>query len=345
MAPLVSVILPCYNAGRFVAEALDSLVSQTHHELEILALDDGSTDDTAAILQALADKDSRVTLMRSTTNQGLVATLNQGVSAASGDFIARMDADDIAAPQRLEHQVAFLCARPEISLVGTGARLVTADGSRTLRPYTVRCTNPAGARFMSLFATPIAHPTMCAHAAVMHAHPYDQGLNSLHTEDYELFSRMLSSGASLTNLVEPLLTRRVNPRGVSLANEAAQITNFIGCARRHLRRETGLTPTGGVHRVLVNRIDESVMAGDLDQGVKLLTHLKLRALAINPEAASDISRIADMQMLDILLQAARRGSSAVRFEAVQLMARYRPLGSAAARSYLKTKLQPSARAR
>src|SRR5437588_11852113 len=102
---LVSVVLPCFNAEPVVRDALDSLVRQTYEDLEIVALDDGSSDGTARILQEYAARDSRVRVFASASNEGVVGTLNRGVREASGEFIARMDADDVAAPERIERQV------------------------------------------------------------------------------------------------------------------------------------------------------------------------------------------------------------------------------------------------
>ena len=95
--PLVSVVLPCFNAERFLPAALDSLLRQTYRDLEILAVDDGSRDDTPRILEAYAGRDPRVRVLTNDSNLGLVPTLNRGVAEARGDFIARMDADDVSA--------------------------------------------------------------------------------------------------------------------------------------------------------------------------------------------------------------------------------------------------------
>lgn len=341
----MSILLPCYNAERFVAQALDSLLGQTHSRLEVLALDDGSTDSTSEILQSFAAKDQRVVYIRAATNHGLVTTLNHGVKAARGEFIARMDADDFAAPDRIAKQLAFLTHRPDVSVVGTASRWIAAEDGRTLRPRPVRCVEPAGARFMGLFATPVSHPTILARAEVMRAHPYGIGSASLHTEDYEMFARMLFHGVNFANLPEPLLTARVDPRGVSLRYEAVQIEHFVMSSREHLERETGHSPDRGAHRVLVNRIDASVTPDDLAQGLELLADLEIRAIGAagsdSDAAVADIRRVADMQRVDIFVQGAARGTAAVRAAAARLASRHlRLLRSHAARTYILSKATP-----
>lgn len=344
-AGLVSVLMPCYNAERFVAQALDSLLRQTYTKLEILALDDGSTDSTARILADLAIADRRVVVIRAKTNCGLISTLNRGLAVAKGEFIARMDADDISAPERITQQVTLLRRRPDLSLVGTGATWIGADDGRVLRPRPIRCLEPAGARFMSLFATPVNHTTVLARAATMRGHTYGRGNASLHTEDYELFARMLSEGINFANIPQPLITIRVDPSGVSLKNETLQVANFVTCARRHLERETGIRPAPGEHRVLVNRIDRHITPSDLRRGLQLLGLLQSQALmreaAGGSHVADDIRRVADMQRVDILLQAAKRGAPPVRLAALKLIAHHRWLvRSQAARAYLLTKFRP-----
>jgi glycosyltransferase involved in cell wall biosynthesis len=339
-AGLVSVLVPCYNAERFVAQALESLLGQTYKNVEIYALDDGSTDSTATILAMFAERDSRIEVIRSDVNRGLIATLNHGVAAAEGEFIARLDADDIAAPDRLALQLALLRGRPEISVVGSGANVIDAVSGRWRRPQPARCFDPAGAEFMSLFATPISHPTMVARVEAMRDHPYGVGAASLHVEDYELFARMLFRGIQFANLPEPLVTRRADPAGVSGRHEATQIANFVLCAREHLARVTGLSPSLSTHRTLLNRIDQTVTASDLTAGLRLLDTLESRALGVNDTAAAaDISRVAAMQRIDILAQAAIRGSRSVRMAAARLAHGYRWfIRSQAARSYLLTKV-------
>jgi len=338
--PLVSVVLPCYDAERFLAEALDSLLAQTYSRLEILALDDGSSDGTLRILEEFAARDTRVRVLRNPTNQGVIRTLNRGVAEAGGEIVARMDADDVAAPTRIERQVGVLAARPEIDLVGTGVEVVDSSDGRPLRPWPVRCLEPGGARFAALFATPVMHMTIAARAEAMRAHPYGGAPDSLHTEDYEMFARMLDDGAGLCNIDESLMTVRSDPASVSARHEEIQVENFVRCSARHLERTLGVRPEPAAHRVLVNRIDATVGARDLRKGLNWLGRIEREFLRREFGSAAEVRRAADLQRVDILVQAALKGRPGVRAMAAPLAFRYgRRLLSPPARNYLVGKLR------
>lgn len=338
--PLVSVVLPCYDAERFLAQALESLLGQTYGKLEILAIDDGSGDRTAAILAELGARDERIRVLRNAENQGVIRALNRGVAEARGEVIARMDADDVAAPERIERQVAVLAERPEVDLVGTGVEVVDGGTGRRLRPRPVRCLEPGGARFAALFATPAMHMTIAARAEAMRAHPYGGTPDSLHTEDYEMFARMLDDGAGICNIEEPLMTVRVDPGSVSARHEEIQVENFVRCAARHLERTLGVRPDPAAQRVLVNRIDATVRAGDLREGLRRLDRIEREFLRREPGSAAEIRRAADLQRVDVLVQAALKGRPGVRATAPLLALRYgRRLLSPPARRYLTGKLR------
>jgi glycosyltransferase involved in cell wall biosynthesis len=341
--PLVSILLPCFDAERFLPTALDSLVRQTYTELEILALDDGSRDATLQILEAHAVRDARIRVLRNAANRGLIAALNRLMSEARGPFVARMDADDIAMPQRVERQIEILLRRPEIDAVGTGVQVVGADARSRVRPRPVRSLEPGGARFMGLFGPPVVHPTLLARASVMRAHPYGASVQSLHTEDYELFTRMLSAGVQFANLPEPLVAVRVQASGVSLRHERTQIANFVECAARHLEQTLDVRPDPAVLRVLVNRMDAGVTSRDLRDGLRLLDRVERAFLAREPGSSSEITGIADEQRVDIVVQALLKADPAVRLTALtQGLLRTRRVVSHRSRRYLAGKL-PGAR--
>jgi len=134
------VLMPVYQAERYLEEAVGSILAQSFDDFELLALDDGSTDASPRILAALARGDDRIRVMRS-EHVGLVTRLNQGLAAARGEFIARMDADDISRPERFERQVAYLEAHPDCVAVGTGTDEVDPE-RRIIRTLDIRTTHP-----------------------------------------------------------------------------------------------------------------------------------------------------------------------------------------------------------
>ncbi len=335
---LVSIVLPCNDVELFVRAALGALLTQTWKELEILAIDDGSTDGTRTVLESHARDDARVRILVNERNVGLVATLNRGVGEAAGDYVARMDADDVCHPDRIRRQMGVLERHPEVGVVGTGAWLLDSAGRRVGdRP--TRCVTPGGARFLGLFATPLVHGSVLARAGVMKAHPYDASAEAAHTEDYELFARMLAAGVGLANVEAPLYGLRVRPGSVSRAHEPVQVDNFVRCARRHLERTTDLRPTDGAHRVLVNRITPATTPADLRAGLRCIDALERMFLVRQPDAGDEIRAVAAQQRVDVLGQALLKGAGVLRVAALPMLVRYGgSLLSPGGRRHLATKL-------
>ncbi|GAA0540133.1 glycosyltransferase family 2 protein [Chitinophaga japonensis] len=128
--PLVSVIIPCYNGASYIRQALESISAQTYQQLEILVLDDGSTDGSYSVITECSRQDDRIKVIRHERNEKLIATLNKGIELAQGKYIARMDADDIALPDRIEKQVTFMEAHPEAGICGTFMAVFDEQGRR-----------------------------------------------------------------------------------------------------------------------------------------------------------------------------------------------------------------------
>ena len=125
--PLVSVVMPVFNREKFLAEAIESILSQTVTDFELIIVDDGSTDGSAEIIRAYAERDSRIRFIQLSENTGNASARNAGIAVACGDYIAGMDSDDISLPERLQQQVEFLESHPEIDAVGVGTRIVNED--------------------------------------------------------------------------------------------------------------------------------------------------------------------------------------------------------------------------
>ena len=117
--PMISVVMPVYNAEKYVAEAVESILQQTYTDFEFIIIDDCSTDNSYGILQTYAAKDIRIRLFKNDVNNKLPNTLNFGIAQSNGKYIARMDADDISLPERFAKQVEFMESHPEIGVCGT----------------------------------------------------------------------------------------------------------------------------------------------------------------------------------------------------------------------------------
>ena len=217
--PLVSVLLAAHDAERFLGAAVQSVLGQTENDLELVVVDDGSTDGTAELLARLADP--RLVVLRNEQRSGLAASLNRALGAATGRYAARLDADDVALPSRLERQLAALRARPELALVGSSVLELDENG-RPGRAHVM----PSGARAVrwhAHFGSPFLHPTVLFDRELVERHGlrYDERLAE--SEDYELWSRLLDV-AEGDNLDEPLVLYRVHPGQATVRRRNLQRT-------------------------------------------------------------------------------------------------------------------------
>ena len=214
--PRVTVLLPVWNGAAYLADALESICAQTLADFELLIVDDGSTDDTPAILERYRSRDPRIRVSRQ-AHAGLVAALNRGLDLSRGGYIARMDADDVSAPERLAVQVAFMDEHPDVGLCGTWLKLV---GGRRIWRYPC---DDADVRCALLFETAIAHPTvMFRRSCVLEQNlRYDAAYE--HAEDYALWLRCAQqSRFRLANIPRSLHYLRLHVDRVSKQFAGAQ---------------------------------------------------------------------------------------------------------------------------
>ena len=167
-APLISVCMPVYNAERYLGEAVESILTQTLGDFELLALDDGSTDGSLRILQHYAAHDPRIRLI-SRPNKGLVTSLNELVDQARGEFLARMDADDITMPERFEKQVDYLRAHPDCAVVGCRVWETDADGDTVAEYPTLSDHDEIDAFHFRLMGPALLHPSVMMRRAAVQA--------------------------------------------------------------------------------------------------------------------------------------------------------------------------------
>jgi len=207
-APLVTVLMPVYNGEPFVADAVESILGQTFRDFEFLILDDASTDRSVEIIEGYGD--SRIRIVRNEQQIELIRTLNRGLELARGKYVARMDADDISLPERLERQVAFLEANPDVG--ACGAWVVTmGDCEGEIWGYPESATE---IRCRLLFDAALAHPSVCMRrdAFARHHLQFDEAYP--HAEDYQLW-RTASEKFPLANIGEVLVRYRIHADSVS----------------------------------------------------------------------------------------------------------------------------------
>jgi len=220
--PTITVVMPVYNSEQTLAEAIDSICAQTFPDWELLALDDGSRDDSLEISRVAAASDDRVKPIP-LDHTGLAGTLIRGLELASGEFVARMDADDISLPDRFEKQVAFLRRNPEVAVVGGAAELFSDQGDLG-RQMRHPCQPDAVAAVLEE-NNPLIHPSvMMRRAAVRDVGGYR--LPFPPSEDYDLWLRV-AERYRLANIPDVILRYRIGGSQESMARAAQQVMSVL----------------------------------------------------------------------------------------------------------------------
>jgi glycosyltransferase involved in cell wall biosynthesis len=189
--PLVSVLIPAYNSARYIGESLYSVSRSDYPNLETIVIDDGSTDHTHDVVAQFSGSLNYIKLEQ---NRGLAAALNAGIAAARGEFVARLDADDLSEPWRFHEQVKFLVENPDIAVVGCGADVFGAAYSVYRSPE--RHIDIVDA---FLVGNPIIHPTVMVRRDLIRENAYFYDETALNEEDYELWARLIAQGKMLAN--------------------------------------------------------------------------------------------------------------------------------------------------
>lgn len=187
--PLVSVIIACYNCEKYVKSAILSITTQTYKNLEILITDDSSTDNTYRILCELAKSDNRIVVFKNETNLKLPKTLNDMIARSNGKYIARMDADDISLPERIEKQVAWMESHPDYAICGTNAWYI-AENEKRIGKSRIPATNEEINR-AKYYISPFLHPSVLVLKKILETYQYND--KYLKAQDYELWFRILKN--------------------------------------------------------------------------------------------------------------------------------------------------------
>lgn len=186
--PTVSVVMPCYNAERYIRTAIESVLEQTFDDFELIMVVDSSTDGTGDIVREYAEKDSRIVPVFNEHNIGLTASLNKGIDVAQGEFVARMDADDISYPERFEKQVAYLRANPDVCMVATSRERIDEEGNI----ISAKSIAPGKEKLKEMMKVTCSVPhgsVMFRRKEVIQLGKYREGIH--YAEDYDLWLRMI----------------------------------------------------------------------------------------------------------------------------------------------------------
>ena len=237
-APKISVVMAVFNGERYLADAVESILHQSFRDFELVILNDGSTDESGKILRDFALRDSRIRLF-DRNRHGLTRGLNRGIAVAQGQYLARMDADDVALPARFQAQVDYLDAHPEVLALGGQARLVSPEGWPLCQWAVPTGHEEIDAAHMAGLPGQLIHPTsMMRLDAVRRV----GGLNEQWTyaQDYDLWLRLAEIG-KLSNLRETVLNYRLHFSSVTFARRRSQCESVAGIAKS-ARARRGMPP-------------------------------------------------------------------------------------------------------
>lgn len=210
---MISVIMPVFNAERFLKPAIQSILDQTFTDFELIIIDDGSKDNSFEVADGFRKIDSRIKLIRLSINQGAANASNVALRSARGKYIARMDADDISLPERFSRQVEFMETHPDVGISGSRMQFMEESG-RLLSTIPPLFQGDLSIHWHSLFESPFFNPTVMIRKSMFDKYNLQYNLSAVYGEDYELWSRLLPLTKG-ENLSEVLLRYRLHPQSIT----------------------------------------------------------------------------------------------------------------------------------
>ncbi len=218
--PAITVLMPVYNAEKYLKQAIESILNQTFTDFEFLIINDCSTDNSLKIIRQMHDVDNRIRLVNNEKNLKLTSSLNKGIDLAKGKYIARMDADDISMPQRLEKQYEFMERYHEIGICGTWVQSFGLENA--IAKYE---TKDIYIKLKMLHESHFCHPSVIIRTKILKQHNLYYNPNYLYSEDYEFWCRALKY-TKFANIPEILLKYRKSKNSISATEYEMQKQNF-----------------------------------------------------------------------------------------------------------------------
>ncbi len=236
--PAVSVILPAYNCEKYIAQAIESVLQQTFTDLELIIINDGCTDKTESVI--LSFTDPRIIYLKNEINRGLIFTLNKAIDITRGKYIARMDADDISIPIRLQMQKDFLDQHSETGLVASTVEFID-NNNRPGEYWELDKKTLTSSLIKQVMAKEscIAHPSVMGRSEIFQKYRYKDYQKNI--EDFDLWLRLLNDGIIISKIETPLLLYRLHEHSVTKADQKTKNVFFkvAKCKYKFMVREIG----------------------------------------------------------------------------------------------------------
>jgi glycosyltransferase involved in cell wall biosynthesis len=226
-SPLVTILMPVYNAEKYLNRAIDSILSQSYNNIEFLVINDGSTDNSLNIIRSY--KDERIVLVENDKNRGLIYSLNIGIEIAKGKYIARMDADDISFQDRIQKQCNFLEKNITVGILGT-----LIEGETKFKVYADQKLNSNELKARIIFNNIFNHPTIMFRSSFLKEKNINYNSEYPHAEDYNLWLTALND-TEFAILIEPLLYYENHQDQVSYIYDQEQRTSILKTQQKFLR--------------------------------------------------------------------------------------------------------------
>lgn len=314
MRPLISILFPCYNAEKYLPYSLESILNQDYTNLQVICINDGSTDGTLRLLQDYCTADTRIEILDLQQNRGLIESLNRGIDLVRGQYFARMDADDYCPPDRISIQMDYIQKHPEFDLVSGGYHYFIQN-NRPLEYLPPVALRPAALRFISLFSTPLTHAAVLGKSTLLHGmYWYDK--NYPHSEDYELFSRLALEKVPMANIPTSLYWVRLNPDSVSVRHNDQQVRSHLSIAQRNISQHFG--PAHHINeallRVISNRLNHPVSITTMRDGLLLIDRffdLEIAGEKLSSAEIREIRAYLILHKVNIIIQSNKVNFSAL----------------------------------
>jgi glycosyltransferase involved in cell wall biosynthesis len=238
--PRVTVLMPVYNAEKYLRDAIDSILRQTYSDYAFLIINDGSTDDSVKIIQSYSDE--RIRVIDNEKNIGLSSTLNRGIELAIGEYIVRMDSDDISLPTRIEKQVSFMDNHPEVGVCGTWIKYIGVPRRPWRSSIYKFPTKHKDIKSRLLFGSNFCHPSVIMRKSLIERFHLRYDPEHYYTEDYGLW-QTCSFCFPLANIPEVLLLYRVHPGSITNSDKTIEFENIQRINRLNIQNlDIGFSP-------------------------------------------------------------------------------------------------------
>jgi len=223
-SPNISVIMPVYNGGVFLKEAIVSVLNQSYSDFELILLNDGSTDNSEEIIHSLSDE--RIRYIKNEKNSGLIATLNRGLSESRGKFIVRMDQDDISLPNRFQKQIDYLSQHPQVAVVSSKLMLIDENGNdKGCWNDDYETTSPSEIEMRMPKLNCIGHPTVMMRVEIIKHFGYNSYYKN--SEDWGLWLTLLSNGYVIAKIDEVLVKYRIHEKSTTVGENKINVSKKI----------------------------------------------------------------------------------------------------------------------